>query len=72
MALVVVCVVVGACAWGAYAVVRNHRDEYEVVAIAAVLFMDETERVQNFVSHLAGAAARGDPHRLLAAHSADI
>ena len=26
MALVVVCVVVGACAWGAYAVVRNHRD----------------------------------------------
>ena len=22
----VVCVVVGACAWGAYAVVRNHRD----------------------------------------------
>jgi len=26
VALVVVCVVVGACAWGAYAVVRNHRD----------------------------------------------
>ena len=26
MALVVVCVVVGACAWGAYAVIRNHRD----------------------------------------------